>query len=134
MDDLYKWIEGKCKERGIKISKLCADIGIRQSVLSDLKHGRTKTLSVTTASKLSTYFGVDIIEFLDYANADSAEDYYEGWKDACEMGLAQQKQPAPVDGDELSEEDRELLTMIQGLSPENRARVIEIIKALAGLG
>ena len=36
MDDLYKLIEGKCKERGIKISKLCTDVGIRQSILSDL--------------------------------------------------------------------------------------------------
>lgn len=84
MDDLYKWIEDKCKERGIKVSKLCSDIGIRQSVLSDLKHGRTKTLSVSTAGKLATYFGVDILEFLDYANEDSVNDYYDGWKDAQE--------------------------------------------------
>lgn len=139
MDDLYKWIEGKCKERGIKISKLCADVGIRQSVLSDLKHGRTKTLSVTTASKLATYFDVDIIEFLDYANEDSAEDYYEGWKDACEsyrvppelrMGV-QQKSPAPTDGDGVSEEDRKIIELLHQLTPENRERVIEIVKALA---
>lgn len=76
MDDLYKLIEGKCKERGIKISKLCTDVGIRQSILSDLKHGRTKTLSVPTASKLAEYFGVDVTEFLDYASEDSAGSYY----------------------------------------------------------
>ena len=84
MDDLYKWIADRCDEKGIKISKLCADIGIRQSVLSDLKHGRTKKLSVQTAGKLATYFDVDIIELLDYASAENASGYYDGWKDARE--------------------------------------------------
>lgn len=140
MDDLYKLIEGKCKERGIKISKLCTDVGIRQSILSDLKHGRTKTLSVPTASKLAEYFGVDITEFLDYANEDSAESYYEGWKDACESswvppefrdGIAQKEKPAPTNGDELAEEDQRIIELLHQLTPENRERIVEIVKALA---
>lgn len=140
MDDLYKLIEGKCKERNIKISKLCTDVGIRQSILSDLKHGRTKTLSVPTASKLAEYFGVDITEFLDYANEDSAESYYEGWKDACEAswvppefrdGFAKKQQPAPTNGDELAEDDKRIIELLHQLTPENRERVFEIIKALA---
>ena len=84
MDDLYKWIEEKCGEKGIKISKLCSDIGIRQSVLSDLKYGRTKGLSVKTAGKLANYFDVDIVDLLDFANAENSSGYYDGWKDARE--------------------------------------------------
>ena len=82
MDDLYKWIDDRCRERGIKVSKMCADIGIRQSVISELKHGRTKTLSPSTAYKLAAYFGVDILDLLDFANKESADEYFEGWKDA----------------------------------------------------
>ena len=90
MDDLYKWIEEKCGEKGIKISKLCSDIGIRQSVLSDLKYGRTKGLSVKTAGKLANYFDVienpgDYIDFSD-AYADGYNDgFYDGWY-ACNDG------------------------------------------------
>lgn len=84
MDDLYKWIEDRCRERGIKVSKMCADLGMRQSIISDLKHGRTKTLSPTTAYKLATYFGVDIIDLLDFADKESADEYFEGWKGARE--------------------------------------------------
>lgn len=139
MVDLYKLIEGKCKERGIKISKLCTDVGIRQSILSDLKHGRTKTLSVPTASKLAEYFDVDIIEFLQYASEDSMDSYYEGWKDACESSWVppefrdglQKKQPAPTDGDGLTEEDKRIIELLHQLTPENRERIVEIIKALA---
>lgn len=139
MVDLYKLIEGKCKERGIKISKLCTDVGIRQSILSDLKHGRTKTLSVPTASKLAEYFDVDIIEFLQYASEDSMDSYYEGWKDACESSWVppefrdgpQKKQPAPTNGDGLSEDDKRIIELLHQLTPENRERIAEIIKALA---
>ena len=84
MDDLYKWIEEKCGEKGIKISKLCSDIGIRQNVLSDLKYGRTKGLSVKTAGKLANYFDVDIVDLLDFANVENSSGYYDGWKDAME--------------------------------------------------
>lgn len=84
MDDLYKWIEDQCQKKGIRVSKLCADVEIRQSVLSDLKHGRTKTLSVQTAGKLANYFSVDITELLDFANPDNASGYYDGWQDARE--------------------------------------------------
>lgn len=139
MVDLYKLIEGKCKERGIKISKLCTDVGIRQSILSDLKHGRTKTLSVPTASKLAEYFDVDIIEFLQYASEDSMDSYYEGWKDACESSWVppefrdglQKKQPVPTNGDELAEDDKRIIELLHQLTPENRERIVEIIKALA---
>lgn len=47
--------------------------------------------------------------------------------------LQNEKQPAPTDEGELGEEDKKLLMMIHNLSPENRARIVAIIEALAGL-
>lgn len=47
--------------------------------------------------------------------------------------LQNEKQPAPTNEGELGEEDKKLLMMIHNLSPENRERIAEIIKALAGL-
>lgn len=47
--------------------------------------------------------------------------------------LQNEKQPAPTNEGELGEEDKKLLMMIHNLSPENRARIVAIIEALAGL-
>ena len=50
------------------------------------------------------------------------------------MGLENpqnEAQPAPTNGDGLSEEDKRVIELLHQLTPENRERVFEIIKALA---
>lgn len=50
------------------------------------------------------------------------------------MGLENpqnEAQPAPTNGDELSEDDKRIIELLHQLTPENRERVFEIIKALA---
>ena len=50
------------------------------------------------------------------------------------MGLEDpqnEKQPAPTNGDELAEDDKRIIELLHQLTPENRERVFEIIKALA---
>lgn len=42
-----------------------------------------------------------------------------------------ENQPAPTNGDELAEEDQRIIELLHQLTPENRERVFEIIKALA---
>lgn len=46
-------------------------------------------------------------------------------------GPHETKQPAPTNGDELAEEDQRIIELLHQLTPENRERVFEIIKALA---
>nr|DAH38430.1 MAG TPA: repressor protein [Caudoviricetes sp.] len=65
MGKLYNTISNLCKERGITGYKLCKDIGIQPSIVSDLKSGRKKTLNVETARKIAEYFDVSIECFLD---------------------------------------------------------------------
>lgn len=50
------------------------------------------------------------------------------------MGLEDpenEDQPAPTNGDELAEDDKRIIELLHQLTPENRERVFEIIKALA---
>lgn len=58
MCEMYAMIENLCQERGIKVGRLCADLGISRGVLSDLKNGRTKKLSAENLAKISGYFGI----------------------------------------------------------------------------
>ena len=55
---MYLEIERLCNEKGIKVGRMCADIGIRKGMMSDLKHGRTALLSAKSIWKIAQYFGV----------------------------------------------------------------------------
>ena len=46
-------------------------------------------------------------------------------------GPHETKQPAPTNGDELAEDDKRIIELLHQLTPENRERIAEIIKALA---
>lgn len=60
MSDLYSNIHALCEKEGIKDGTLCANIGIRRSFLSELKAGRTKSLSAEVLSKIAAYFSVSV--------------------------------------------------------------------------
>ncbi len=70
--DTYEKIRQLCEERGIRLSALAAGIGVRSSVFSELKSGRTKQLSVGTLQKIADYFAVPqsyLLEDADRADA-----------------------------------------------------------------
>lgn len=60
MSDLYSNIHALCEKEGIKDGTLCANIGIRRSFISELKAGRTKSLSAEVLSKIASYFNVSV--------------------------------------------------------------------------
>ena len=65
MNDNYNKILSLCQKHSITVGKMCTELNIRQSVLSDLKAGRTKALSTETLAKISSYFSVSIDALLD---------------------------------------------------------------------
>ena len=60
MGNLYNRIEGLCAKQGVSAYRLCKDIGIRGSVLSDLRTGRKQGLSSKTLTLIAEYFGVSV--------------------------------------------------------------------------
>lgn len=56
--ETYDIIKQLCDEKGIKLSVLASGIGVRNSVFTELKMGRTKKLSVGTLEKIAAYFEV----------------------------------------------------------------------------
>jgi len=60
MTILYTRISLLCTQRGITAGKLCADLGISRGIITDLKMGRKKDLTATTAWKIANYFGVSV--------------------------------------------------------------------------
>ena len=60
MNRIYSRITTLCSQHGITGSKLCSDLGLSRSLLTDLKMGRKKDLYATTAYKIAKYFGVSV--------------------------------------------------------------------------
>ncbi len=60
MSSLYENIAELCAQNNISVYKLCTDLGMRNSVISDLKTGRKKGLNSETLSKIADYFGTPV--------------------------------------------------------------------------
>ena len=65
METLYAQIEKLCNKNGIRPGKMCADLGLSRSLITDLKMGRKKSISTETAQKIATYFGISVSALLN---------------------------------------------------------------------
>lgn len=104
MSALYNRIVELCEDRNISGYRMCKDIGIQPSVMTDLKMGRQKSLSAVNAEKVASYFGVSV------ANLLGKEE--------------EQKKPADQKIDGLRGTKYELL------NPENRKMIDDLIERL----
>lgn len=69
MGTLYENIIHLCELRGIKGGKMCVDLGISKSLLSDLKAGRKKSIHMDTAEKIANYLDVPVGALLNETSA-----------------------------------------------------------------
>lgn len=104
MVTLYERLVALCKERGIKGGRMCTDLGISKSLMTDLKSGRKKGVNAETAHKLAEYFGVSVGYLLGEE----------------EKGA---KKEQPVVADELSDELKELIERLKKL-PEDKVQML----------
>ena len=62
--ELYERIKYFCSLKGVTPSGMCVELGISKNVVSNLKQGRVKTLSVKNLSLIANYFGISVSELL----------------------------------------------------------------------
>lgn len=116
MYNLYERIMELCSARKITPYRMCKDIGMQPSVITDLKMGRRKTVHAETAGKIAEYFNV-------------STDYL----------LGKEKSSATEADDELNEvleelknrpEMRMLFSLAKGATKEDIEKAVKIIEAL----
>lgn len=73
MGTLYENIIHLCELRGVKGGKMCSDLGISKSLLSDLKAGRKKSITMSTAEKIAGYFDVPVGALLNIESMEQAQ-------------------------------------------------------------
>lgn len=74
MCTLYESILSLCVERGIKGGKMCVDLGLSKSLMTDLKSGRKKGITAETAQKIADYFSVSVDRVLGVEKAPIQRD------------------------------------------------------------
>ena len=105
MGELYSNIARLCEKQGISGYRLCKNVGIQPSIMTDLKSGRKTSLSAKTADKIAAYFGVSVGYLL---------------------GTEEEEQPAVPGG--LSEEEREWLGWYRNASDIEREMARRIVR------
>lgn len=109
MCTLYGRITELCKEKGVSGSRMCLDLGMSKSTLSDLKNGRKKGLNAETAHKIASYLDVSVGYLLN--------------------GEEEQKEKSPSN-DGLSENQRLLLEFVKNVPDEKAALVLRTMRAI----
>lgn len=115
MSTLAENIDSLCKSHGITGYRMCKDIGIQPSIMTDLKMGRKQGLSAKVADKIATYFGVSVGFLL-------------GTEDQKEK-----EKPAPGSESELSEEALKIAKMFDQATSDLRAVVKAALEQTAAV-
>ena len=108
MCTLYERITSLCKDKGVSGSRMCLDLGLSKSTLSDMKHGRTKGVSTPTAQKIASYFDVSV-------------GYLLGEED---------KKEKPIKDDELSENMKTLIDFVKTVPDDKIDLVLKVMKSI----
>lgn len=111
MVTLYERLVELCKERGIKGGRMCTDLGISKSLMTDLKSGRKKGVNAETAHKLAEYFGVSVGYLLGEEEKDA-------------------KKEQPVMADELSEKRKALMQFAMSVPEDKAEMILRVMKSI----
>ena len=109
MCTLYERIMDLCKQKGVSGSRMCLDLGLSKSTLSDMKSGRKKGISTATAQKIATYLNVSV----DYLLGEE--------KETQEI----KKSPSV----ELTEGEQMLLELFRKVPENQQQMVLQMISA-----
>lgn len=107
MSTLYENICNLCSEKNIKPGKMCVDLGLSKSLMTDLKAGRKKTIRVDTAQKIADYFGVTVDRVLG----------------------AEKETAAPKGDGAVSGVKAELYSFVDSLTDEQAAYILRVARA-----
>lgn len=133
MTRFFRTYKELCEKEGKSPNAVAKELGISSGSVTAWKQGRTPKYE--TIEKIATFFSTDIEDFFlsNQPRTDEEVEQDNIFLDGYLLGkdLAQKEQPAPTNGDGLSEDDKRIIELLHQLTPENRERIAEIIKALA---
>lgn len=119
MCTLYESILSLCQENGIKGGKMCVDLGLSKSLMTDLKSGRKKSITADTAQKIADYFSVSVDRVLNGTETKKAPTP----ESEREITMDDFTYAMHNESGGLTDDDKEwLLSMARRIAEDNRKR------------
>lgn len=109
MCTLYERIIELCKSKGVSGSRMCLDLGMSKSTMSELKAGRTKGLTAATAQKIAAYLGVSVGYLL---------------------GEEEKEKKPTVNDDELSDNMKKLIEFARSVPEDKIDLVLKVMQSI----
>lgn len=109
MATLYEILDLLCKEKGVKGGRMCTDLGISKSLMTDLKSGRKKGVNAETAQKIANYFNVSVGYLL---------------------GEEDEKKEQPIESDGLSEKRKALIDFAMSVPDDKAEMLLQVMKTI----
>lgn len=109
MVTLYERLTDLCKNKGIKGGRMCTDLGISKSLMTDLKSGRKKGINAETAQKIASYFGVSVGYLL---------------------GEEEKEKKPTVEDDELSDNMKKLIEFARSVPEDKIDLVLKVMQSI----
>ena len=109
MVTLYERLSDLCIEKGIKGGRMCTDLGISKSLMTDLKSGRKKGVNAETAQKIASYFGVSVGYLL---------------------GEEEKEKKPTAEDDELSKNMKQLIDFVKTVPEDKVELVLKVMKSI----
>ena len=110
MDNLFTRIESLCEAKRIRPGRLCDELGLSRSLMTDLKMGRKKSVNAETAQKIADFFGVSVGVLLGLGENSAQNDIL----DKVDIAFYGEYK-------ELNDEDKETVRNMVRLMRERRA-------------
>lgn len=107
MVTLYERLCSLCEDKGIKGGRMCTELGISKSLMTDLKSGRKKGVNAETAQKIASYFDVSV-----------------GYL------LGEEDEKKPTDDDRLSENMKQLIDFVKNVPEEKAELVLKVMRTI----
>lgn len=108
MVTLYERLAMLCESKGIKGGRMCTDLGISKSLMTDLKSGRKKGVNAETAQKIASYFGVSVGYLLG----------------------EEEKEEQPTEYDGLSEKRKMLMDFVMSVPDDKAEMLLRVMKSI----
>lgn len=103
MADILTRIDELLKLHHITGAKMCLDLGMSKSFMTELRKGRAKSVKIETAQKIADYFSVSV----DYL-------------------LGEESKKAPAEP-KLSEDEKRILSAFREMSPERQKALADLL-------
>lgn len=109
MGTLYERLLYLCNKKGVSGSRMCLDLGLSKSTMSDLKYGRTKSMSAATAQKIAGYFEITVDEL---------------------YGIEDEQKEKPIEDDGLSKELQALIEFAKSVPEDKAEMILRVMKSI----